>query len=647
MNKQMSRRTFIKGASLVIAAAATPAGIELFNASRGLAAQGDSCKLHAFLEIAQDETVTFWVGQTELGQGTHTGISMILADEIEADWNQVRVKQALAGEPFKDPVFHMQITGGSTSIRHRWDLLRKVGAAAREMLIKAAADEWKAQPADCHAQSGKVVHKDGRSLSFGKLCSKAAALPAPQNPTPKAAKDYKIIGSKKARMDIPAKVAGAAVFGMDFKAPGMWIASLVRPPQYGAKPESFDEDAAMRVPGVTKVVNLGDRVAVCAENTYAALQGRDALDVQWSGGSHPELDDDMLDEIYQEHLGRPGAMAEQKGDAQAAMDQADKTIESIYQFPYLAHATVEPMNCTAQVEKERCRIWVPTQGQTVAQMVGSKISGLPNDKVEVMTTYCGGGFGRRAEAAVVADAVLLSKMAGRPVKAVWTREDDFKNDFYRPASISHIKAGLDPGGKPIAWMHKIAMPSIMSRVFPDFVKNGIDPTSVEGAADFDYQVPNKQVEYVLMDLPIPVGFWRSVGNTIHPFVVESMMDDLADAADQDPVEFRLSLLEKGSRAYRTLELLADKSGWSKMKNPGASPRVSKRNIRQALKPAVLRAPKYRKASHREEQALRAFYGLPSLPACDVAISTPQRPSSQRAPVGNGVLLGKWIATACS
>ena len=571
MKKEMTRRTFIKSTGLMIAACAAPGG--LVNVSLGLAGNAKTFKPHAFLEIATDDTVTVWVGQTELGQGTHTGIAMILADELGADWNHVQVKQALAGDPFKDPMWKMQFTGGSTSLRHRWDLFRNVAASAREMLTEAAAREWGAKAAECRAENSKVLHPDGRSMRFGELCQKAAALPVPQKPPLKDPKDYRIIGSKKARLDIPDKVAGRTKFGIDFAVPNMIIAAVARPPAYAARPLFVDEKAARAVPGVLAVVPLGDKVAVCAKTTYAALQGRDALDIKWSGGTHPDLNDENLDKWYHEFLAKTGAIAEAKGDAKKALGQAAKTLEAHYQFPYIAHATLEPMNCTALVEKDRVRIWAPTQGQTNILMTAAQITGLPPEKIEVMTTYCGGGFGRRSEVSVVIDAVSLSMQMRRPVKVVWTREDDFKHDFYRPGSLSHIQAGLDSSGNLIAWIHKLATPSIMSRVFPDFVKNGVDGTSVEGINNMDYELPNRLVECVNVDLPIPVGFWRSVGNTFNPFAVETFMDELAAAAGKDPVDFRMGILPKGSRPYRTLQLLAEKSGWG-----GAVPAGRSRGI---------------------------------------------------------------------
>jgi isoquinoline 1-oxidoreductase beta subunit len=563
MNTDMTRRSFLQKSSLVIAATAFSGSLELLNASPVQAASELPFKPHAFLEIAADETITVWVGQTNLGQGTHTGIPMIIADELDANWEKVQEKMALAAEPFKDPVWHLQGTGGSTSIRHRWDMLRKVGAAARQMLIKAAADKWGIPEKQCVAKDGKILHPDGKSLSFGQLAEAAGKLPVPENPTLKNPKDYHIIGTQRDRLDIPDKVKGRTVFGIDFIIPGMCIAVVARPPRYGASFQSYDEKAAMAVKGVVKVVPLENkRIAVCAKTTYAAIQGRDALKIKWSEGSHPDLNNDTIDAQFRKHLEKSGVVAANKGDVKKSLAEAAQTIEQAYKLPYISHAQVEPINCTAYVEKERCRLWVPTQGQTVAQMAASKITGLPAENVEVMTTPAGGGFGLRAEPDPVIDSVMLSKALNRPVKVVWTREDDFANDYFRPSSQCRIKAGLDGNGRLVAWSHKVAAPSVMSRLMPQYVKNGIDPDAVSGIRDMPYVLPNQLVNYVMVNLPIPVGFWRSVGFSVNAFTVESFMDELAHAAKKDPVQFRLDHMEKGSRPYNILSLLAEKGGWN-------------------------------------------------------------------------------------
>jgi len=562
MKSEMTRRSFLQQSSLVIAAAAFSNSISLFNASLAKGASTLPFKPHAFLEIATDDTVTVWVGQTNLGQGTHTGIPMIIADELDAAWETVQVKMALAAEPFKSPVWHAQATGGSSSIRHRWDLLRKVGAAARQMLVEAAAGQWGIDGKECVAGDGKILHPDGRSLTYGQLAQAAAKCPVPEHPTLKAPEEYRIIGTPRQRLDIPDKVMGKTVFGMDFTVPDMCIAVVARPPRYGASLQSYNRKAALAVKGVVNVVPLEGRVAVCAETTYAAIKGRDALDVKWSYGSQPDLDDDTVDAAFKAHLEKPGAVAEKRGETGKALAKAEKTLVQSYKLPYISHAQVEPINCTAHVEKERCRVWVPTQGQTATQSTASKLTGLPVENVEVMTLPAGGGFGLRGEQDAVVDSVLLSKTLNRPVKVIWTREDDFANDRFRPASQCKIKAGLDKDGKVIAWSHKVAAPSVMSRLMPQAVQGGIDPDAVSGLRDMPYALPNLDVNYAMVNLPITVGWWRSVGYSVNAFAVESFMDELAHAAGKDPVAFRLDHMDKYSRAYHVLSLAAEKGGWN-------------------------------------------------------------------------------------
>jgi isoquinoline 1-oxidoreductase beta subunit len=535
MKTELTRRSFLKQGSLVIAATAFSGHLKLFNASPAVAATAISFKPHAFLEIAADDTITVWVGQTNLGQGTHTGIPMIIADELDAAWDKVQVKMALAAEPFKDPVWHAQVTGGSTSIRHRWDMLRKVGAAARQMLVETAAENWGLSASKCSTKDGKIIHPKGRSLTYGQLVEAASKRSVPEKSSLKDPKDYNIIGTQRQRLDIPDKVMGRTVYGMDFTVPGMCIAVVVRPPHYGASYQSYNEKAAMAVKGVIKVVPLEDRIAVCADTTYAAMQGRDALNVKWSRGSHPDLNDETLDTLFTDHLKKPGAVAKTNGDVDKAMAGAAQTIEQSYKLPFLSHAQVEPINCTAHVEKERCRVWVPTQGQTFTQNTASELTGLPAEKVEVMTLPAGGGFGLRAEQDPVVE--------------------------FRPASQCQIKGGLDKDGRLVAYSHKVAAPSVMSRLMPQFVKNGVDPDAVSGIMDIIYSIPNLLVNYVMVNLPISVGFWRSVGYSVNVFTVESFMDELSHAAGKDPVQFRLDHMEKGSRTYNLLSFLAEKAGW--------------------------------------------------------------------------------------
>jgi isoquinoline 1-oxidoreductase beta subunit len=545
----------------VLAAAALPGKVGLFNVSPALAAADITFKPHAFLEIAAGGTITVWVGQTDLGQGTHTGIPMIMADALDAAWETIQVKMALAAEPFKSPVWHAQVTGGSSSIRHRWDLFRKVGAAARQMLVEAAAEKWGIPANKCVAKDGKVFNPDGRGLTFSQLAEAAGKRQVPEDPPLKDPRDYRIIGTQRKRLDITDKVMGKTVYGIDFTVPGMCVAIVSRPPRFGASHQSYDEKSAMAVKGMIKIVPLENRIAACAETTYAAMRGRDALKIKWSEGSHPELNNDTLDALYKEHLGKPGATATTAGDVNKALAEADRIIEQSYKLPYISHAQVEPLNCTAHVEKERCRIWVPTQGQTATQLTASKLTGLPLEKVEVMTLPAGGGFGLRGEQEAVVDSVLLSKALSRPVKVIQTREDEFANDRFRPASQCRIKAGLDKDGRVIAWSHTVAAPSVMSRLMPAGIRGGIDPDAVSGITDMPYSLPNLLVNYVMVNSPVVVGWWRSVGYSVNAFTVESFMDELAHAAGKDPIQFRLNHMEKGSRPYKILSLLAEKSGW--------------------------------------------------------------------------------------
>ncbi len=628
----MTRRSFLKQSSLVIAATALSNPLRLFNASPAKAASKLPFKPHAFLEIAADDTITVWVGQTNLGQGTHTGIPMVIADELDAAWEKVQVKMALAADPFKSPVWHAQATGGSSSIRHRWDMLRKAGAAARQMLVEAAAEQWKISAKDCVTKKGRVTHPDGRTITYGRLTEAAAKRPVPENPALKNPRDYRIIGTPRARMDIPDKVMGKTVYGIDFTLPGMCTAVVARPPQYGASYQSFDEKAAMAVKGVIKVVPLEDRIAVCAQTTYAAMLGREALNIKWSKGSHPDLNDDAVDALYKEHLEKPGGVAKTGGDVKKALAEAAQIIEQSYKLPYLSHAPVEPINCTAHVEKERCRIWIPTQGQTATQHTASKLTGLPVEKVEVMTTPAGGGFGLRGEQDPVVDAVLLSKALSRPVKVIRSREDDFANDYFRPASRCRIKAGLDKDGRIVAWSHKVATPSVMTRLMPQFVKDGIDPDAVSGIRDMPYAIPNQLVNYVMANLPIPVGFWRSVGYSVNVFTVESFMDELAHAAGKDPVQFRLAHMVKGSRPYKILSLLAEKGGWNRPVPNGRARGVAVNNCFESFAAHMAEVSVGKKGRIKVHKMV-----------CALDCGTAVYPDAIRAQAEGGVIMGLSVA----
>jgi isoquinoline 1-oxidoreductase beta subunit len=569
--KTLSRRQFLKmtaGTGLSIAVAASPLGFRLLSATE-LEKEGAAVQLSAWLRIAPDNAVTVIVNKSEMGQGVYTSLPMIVADELDADWKNVRMEAAPAADAYKDPAWGTQATGGSTTIRHMYEPLRKAGAAAREMLMTAASQEWGVPITECAVSQGKVRHtKSARFLTYGQLAEKASHLTVPQNPTLKKESQFRYIGKAIPRLDMYDKVNGTAVFGIDTFAPDMLYAAIARPPAYGAGLASMEKSTALTITGVQQVVPIYSGVAVCADTIDAAWKGRDALKATWQDGRYPQLSTKSLEQEFISRLNAKGVMARNDGDAGGAINAAAKKIEATYVLPYLAHATMEPMNCTAHVRAAGCDIWVPTQNQTGVQMLAARMTGLKPEQVQVHTTYLGGGFGRRFETDVVEEALTVSMSTGRPVKLVWKREEDMQNDFYRPANCSKIQGALDATGRVTAWSHKIVCPSIFSRVFPGMVKKGIDPAAVEGLENMEYEVPNLQVEYVRMDTPVPTGFWRSVGSSHNAFTVESFVDELANAAGKDPLEFRLNLLKKHPRARRVLQTAAEKSGWGKSLSKG-------------------------------------------------------------------------------
>ncbi len=567
MSKTITRREFIKksltGAGLAIAVSVTPSGLRLLSA-RELEKGAPPFSPGIWLQIRADNTVKVIVNKSEMGQGILTSLPMILADELDADWKRVQVKTAPAEDRYKDPVWGAQATGGSTSVRHMFDTLRQAGAAAREMLVSAASLTWGVPASECKTGEGSVNHPGtGRSLTYGQLTTRAASLPVPQKPVLKKESEFRLIGTAVPRLDIHDKVNGSAVFGMDVQVPQMLYAAIARPRTYGARALSYDEKASMRVKGVKNIVPFSRGIAVCATSPEAAWKGRDALKVKWGKGSDPGLSTETLERQFMQDMGKKGIVARKDGDADAALAQAAKKVEATYVLPYLAHATMEPMNCTARVSRDRCEIWVPTQNQSGVRKLAEKETGLKPDRISVHTTYLGGGFGRRFETDVVGEAVKISRAVRKPVKLIWKREEDVQNDLYRPANRSRISGGIDEKGRLVAWSHKIVCPSIFSRIFPDQVKGGIDPAAVEGLKNMEYEVPNISVEYVRIDTPVPVGFWRSVGSSHNAFTVESFVHEMASAAGKDPLEFRIGLLKDHHRARHVLEVAAEKSGWSK------------------------------------------------------------------------------------
>jgi isoquinoline 1-oxidoreductase beta subunit len=577
MNHSLSRRQFLKGSlaatGLTIVASVTPFGIRLVNGSGMKEEAIAGFKPCAFFEITPDNVVKIMVPNSEMGQGVRTALPMIIADELEADWNQIKIIQAPAGDAFKNPILGNQLTVASASVRGFYMPMRKAGAAGRAMLLEAASQEWNVPKSECDAVKGSVFHrKSGRHLTYGQLCLKAAKLQVPQEPTLKKESEFIYMGKSMPRVDIPEKVSGKGIFGLDVDLPDLHYAVLARPPAYGAKHLSFDQKAAEAVKGVKMVVPTPRGIAVCAETLDAAFKGRNALKVQWDKGSHPEMDNAFIEKSLLGDLEKPGANAVKRGDVAQALASAASTYEATYFVPFVSHATMEPMNFTAHVQKDRCDVWGPTQGQTLAHMLASQISGIAPENVRVHTTLLGCGLGRRARPDQLVEAVIASKALGKPVKVVYTREEDFQTDFFRAAMSHRIKAGLDDKGRLVAWSHKTACPSLLQYINPKGIKDGLDYYCLWGLADkpgaptkghFSYGMDHFSVDMVLSDLPVTVAPWRSVQNGPNAFVTESFMDELAHKAGKDPLDFRLEALRDNFRATRVLRTAAMNAGYGR------------------------------------------------------------------------------------
>ena len=578
MKTTISRRSFLKMTGLTIAVSVTPLGYTILNA-----AEKKDLKTFApnvWLHITSDNKITIYIGNSEMGQGVLTAQSMILADELEADWKQIKIRQAPAADALKSPILGAQITVGSASMRGFYEPLRKAGAAGKAMLVKAAAETWNVPESECMAVLGTVKHeKSKRSLTYGQLCEKAANLEVPKDLPLKKEEEFRYIGKPMPRVDVPEKVRGKAVFGLDVNGgnvkelKGMLYAVIARPPAYGAKPQSFDQKAAEQVKGVVKVIEIPMGIAVCATSTEAALKGKDALKVQWDKGVLPDMDNAYIEKLMMADLDKQGAKVHEFGDAKKAISEAAKKVEATYYVPCVAHATMEPMNCTAWVQNDRCDVWVPNQNQTACQGMAAGITKLPPEKIHIHTTFLGCGLGRRAFTNFVPEAVMISKALEKPVKVMWTREDDIKHDRFRAPMTHRIQGGLDTQGQLIGWSHKTSAISIMKPVNPKAIKDGVDyyclwglwdvPDSPMWNARIQYEIPNLYIEFLMADLPIPCWPWRAVQNGPNAFVIESFIDELAHAAGKDPLEFRLQSLRNNKRATRVLQTVAEKAGWGK------------------------------------------------------------------------------------
>ncbi|EJM60036.1 aerobic-type carbon monoxide dehydrogenase, large subunit CoxL/CutL-like protein [Pseudomonas sp. GM50] len=567
----VSRRGFLKGSAVLgggLVVAFVIPGANRF--ALGAENQGNVFAPNAFLRIGNDNSITVLLGHSEMGQGIWTGLTMLIAEELDADWSKIRVEHAPAlAADYGLPAFGgMQITGGSTSTWMEFDRYRQAGAAARLMLIEAAAKRFDVAPSQIRTESGVVMAGDKRA-TYGELADDAGKLPVPDPASIKfkEAKDWKVIGKPTKRLDTPEKITGRAKFGMDVQFDGLMTAMVARPPVFGGSVKSFEGAEALAVPGVHKVVQVPTGIAVIADHYWAAKLGRDALKVEWDLGPNAGLDSQQLLESFRKLAATPGTSASQAGDATATLGKAAKTIEAEYSVPYLAHAPMEPLNCTVKISKDKCEIWTGTQFQTLDQMIAGKITGLKPEQVEIHTQFLGGGFGRRANPTsdFVSEAVYVAKAAGAPVKTVWAREDDIRGGYYRSAFLHQARIGLGADGMPMAWKHVLVGQSILTGTSfaATMVKDGIDKTSVEGVADSPYLegLANHQVELHSPQTGISVLWLRSVGHTHTAFVMESLIDELADAAGKDPVEYRRALLKAHPRHLGVLNLAVEKANW--------------------------------------------------------------------------------------
>lgn len=503
----------------------------------------DTFSPNAWLKIMSDGGVRITVAKSEMGQGVWTSLPMIVAEELDADWNKVTIEQADA-HPTR---YGSQTTGGSFSVRGSWQTLRNAGATARDMLLSAAAQKWNVEKTALRTKSGFVLNASGKKLSYGELALLAVNVPIPHSVKLKDEKNFRLIGKRIPKFDTPEKVYGKAVFGLDVRVPGMVFASIEKCPVFGGKVTGFDATKAKSFPGVLDVVQIDDEVAVIATSTWAAFKGREALTVTWNEGQWASQSSANLRQVFSEAVRSRGTVEDYAGDIESAMNSAATKVEAVYEAPFVAHQTMEPMNCVADVKPDRCEIWGPTQAPQGAQNEAARILGIPMNRVTVHVTLLGGGFGRRLNSDYVGDAVRVSKAAGKPVMVVWTREDDTQHDWYRPMTYNVFRAGLDKDGHPVAWHHRTAGPSSRG--------------TVVGYTTPSYQIPNYLVDSHLKDIGIPIGPWRSVGASQNGWMIESFVDELAHAAKQDPFEYRRKLLKNSPRLRKALELVAAKARW--------------------------------------------------------------------------------------
>ena len=564
--KKISRREFLQSSAAVAGGLVISFWLPGGAGRRAFAQAPQPLKIspNAFLRIGKDGSITVTVKHLEVGQGVTTSLPMILCEELECDWSKVRYELAPAAPEYAHTGFGMQVTGGSTSVSNSYEQLRVVGAQARTMLLQAAADQWKAKPSDVRAENGFVIGPGGKKLSYGQLAEAASRLPVPEKVALKDPKNFKLIGKPTRRIDSAEKVEGRAKFGLDVQRKNLHTALVAHPPVFGALVKSFNADKVKSVPGVTHVVELSSGMAVVAQNFWAAKKGRDALEIEWDLGPNAKLSTADLAQKFRETAKTAGRVAK-KADNPEAMKGAAKTIVAEYQVPFLAHAPMEPLNCTVEVRSDGAEIWIGTQSQTMDVAAAAKTLGLKPEQVKLNTMLAGGSFGRRGDfaSALVVEACEVARKVKVPVKLVWTREDDIRGGYYRPMYLHRVEVGLDERGAVAGWNHTMVGQSIFTGtpMAAMMVQEGVDATSVEGAADTPYAIPNMHLTIHTVDTGVPVLWWRSVGHSHNAFVMETMIDDIAASTGKDPVDLRRELLAKQPRVRNVLDLAASKAGW--------------------------------------------------------------------------------------
>lgn len=659
-HERVSRRTFLKVSA--IAGGGFLLSFALPELSGGIAAAeaatAGAFVPNGFIRIDRDGLVTLTMPSVEMGQGTYSALSMLLAEELEVDLSQVTTEHAPPDEKlYANPILGEQMTGGSTSVRAAWEPLRGAGATARRMLVSAAAQTWGVDADSCRAEKGTVVHvPSGRSVTYGALAEKAATLPVPKDVPLKHPKDFKLIGRAAKRIDTPAKIDGTAKFSIDVKVPGMKIATVKACPVFGGRLASVDDSRAKNLPGVHKVVRLDNAVAVVADSTWASMGALGALDIRWDEGAHANFSTADIVKQLEAAAQESGATARSEGDVEEAMARATQRLEAVYEQPLLAHATMEPMNCTVHVRKDGADVWVGTQVPGRARTAVAKVTGLPANRITVHNHLLGGGFGRRLEVDYVVQAAQIAREVDAPVKLIWTREEDTQHDMYRPYYYDRVAAGVDERGMPIAWSHRIVGSSIQPRFFPPTIDlksmrvaraaikqhgfgtvlrsvMGLDLDAIDGAAYPAYTFPSMHVEFVRQEPgAVPTAFWRGVGAAHNAFVIESFIDELAAAAKQDPVTYRRALLENAPRARAVLDLAAERAGWGKPLPPGRGRGVS---VMRTFGSCIAQVAEVSVAKSGEVRVHRVVCALD----CGMIVN----PDTVRAQIEGGIVFGLTAA----